>query len=303
MKSSGSVSGSKRLAGQTPEHDGYETKPAKKAKSDIKADPDGSITAIATANEISMGKQGAPKKPIQLDGRLSKLMDDAKIIMATARKYNASEDQIKDDLKEHFKKDFQKGLIIRDYGVAKTKQDREKTGFLRSKFDEKLNEVKLLSATGDLAPEQVAYLSYVRKCDAEALEVNEKFLVAMANGIKFFHELIVHKAEDWSFLQLVITLMNEAEGEMLEMGEDVQAYTRTESQVQEDYDDLESVAGTVVLPKVASISSSSGAGAGVCAGYTRSLKPSASAEALTAKVLEESSKKAEQIQHGLDDYM
>ena len=90
---------------------------------------------------------------------------------------------------------------------------------------------------------------------------------------------------------------------MLELGEDVQAYTRTESQIQEDYDDLESVAGTVALPKVAPISSSSGANAGVCAGYTRSLKPSASAEALTAKVLEESSKKAEQIQHGLDDYM
>jgi hypothetical protein len=135
--------------------------------------------------------------------------------------------------------------------------------------------------------------------------VNEKFLVAMANGIKFFHELIVHKAEDWSFLQLVITLMNEAEGEMLELGEDVQAYTRTESQVREDYDDLESVAGTVALPKVAPASSRSGAGAGsgVCAGYTRSLKPSASAEALTAKVLEESHKNAEQAQHGLDDYM
>ena len=296
---------SKRLSGQQPEHDGYGKPAVKKTKAnnDVKADPDGSITAIVTANDSSQGKVGQPKKAIQLDAKLVKLFDDAKIILATARRYNASEKQINADLKEHFKQDITKGFAIRDHAVAKIKQDREKTGFLKNTFDEKLQEVKAMVSTGDLTTEQQAFLSYVRKCGAEELAVNEKFLVAMANGIKFFRELIVHKEEDWALLQRVVTLMNEAEGEMLEMGEDVQAYTRTESQVLEDYDDLESVAGTVALPKVAPISSSSGANAGVCAGYTRSLKPSASAEALTAKVLEESSKKAEQIQHGLDDYM
>ena len=251
-------SASRKSTIQESEHDGFE-----EGKSDIVADADGTISAIATANKISTGKQDAPKKPIQLDDRFSRMMDDAKIIMATARKYNASEDQIKADLKEHFKKDFQRGLIIRGDGVPETPHDHEKSEFLRSKFDDKLNEVKLLSTTGDLDPEQVAYLSYIRQCDAETLEVNGKFLVAMADGIKFFHELIVHKAEDWSFLQLVITLMNEVEGEMLEIGEDIQGYTRTESQIQEVSANLESVAGSVALPKVSSISSSAGINTGV----------------------------------------
>jgi hypothetical protein len=298
---------SKRLSGQQPEHDGYGKPAVKKTKAnnDVKADPDGSITAIVTANDSSQGKVGQPKKAIQLDTKLVKLFDDAKIILATARRYNASEKQINADLKEHFKQDITKGFAIRDHAVAKIKQDREKTGFLKNTFDEKLQEVKAMVSTGDLTTEQQAFLSYVRKCGAEELAVNEKFLVAMANGIKFFRELIVHKEEDWALLQRVVTLMNEAEGEMLEEGEDVKAYARADSQTMEDEsDDDKSVAPSLpkapsppepTLPPRQSSGGGAGAGAGVCAGYTRTLTPSLSAEASTAKVLEESAKKAEEL--------
>ena len=51
---------SKRLSGQQPEHDGYGKPAVKKTKAnnDVKADPDGSITAIVTANDSSQGKVG-----------------------------------------------------------------------------------------------------------------------------------------------------------------------------------------------------------------------------------------------------
>jgi hypothetical protein len=132
---------SKRLSGQQPEHDGYGKPAGKKTKAN-NADPDGSITAIVTANDSSQGKVGQPKKAIQLDAKLVKVYEDAKIMLATARKYKASEKQINADLKEHFKQDLTKGLAIRDHAVAKIKQDREKTGFLKNTFDEKLQEVK-----------------------------------------------------------------------------------------------------------------------------------------------------------------